>query len=126
MPIFAENIKVKEVSFGLQKIKEIYCWPDLVWKGIKELAYYGVATPLSSARYNLAATSIGDYALFGGGNDSSYSSVVDAYNSSLVRSTPTPLSSARGYLAATSIGDYALFGGGYSSSSSVVDVYQLI
>ena len=54
----------------------------------QELAYYGVATPLSAARCDLAATSVGDYALFGGGYTGSYSAVVDAYNTSLTRSTP--------------------------------------
>jgi len=78
-------------------------------------------TALSSARYNLAATSIGDYALFGGGDPAS--AVVDAYNTSLTRSTPTALSSARRSLAATSIGDYALFGGG-DPTSAVVDAYR--
>ena len=84
-------------------------------------------TPLSKARCFLAATSIGDYALFGGGvyyhyssGSSDSSSVVDAYDTSLVRTTPTPLSSSRNFLAATSIGNYALFGGG----SDVVDAYD--
>ena len=83
-------------------------------------------TALSKARYGLAATSVGDYALFGGGYASSYSNVVDAYNTSLTRSTPTALSKARSYLAATSVGDYALFGGGYTGSySAVVDAYTV-
>ena len=91
----------------------------------KTLSYYGTATALSAARYDLAATLVGDYALFGGGTTGSVSSVVDAYNTSLTRSTPTALSVARSYLAATSIGNYALFGGGYTGSESdVVDVYE--
>lgn len=85
-------------------------------------------TELSQARSCLAATTIGDYALFGGGWDGSYrSSVVDAYDQTLTRTTPTSLSQAREYLAATSNGSYALFGGGdYFSSyrSSVVDAYD--
>ena len=88
-------------------------------------------TELSQARYNLAATTIGDYALFGGGYY--YSSgvgyyryaTVDAYNTSLTRTTPTELSQARSGLAATTVGNYALFGGGVSSSySAVVDAYD--
>ena len=77
-------------------------------------------TALSVARYSLAATSIGDYALFGGGNPTS--ATVDAYNTTLTRSTPTALSVARYNFAATSIGDYALFGGGYTSAT--VDAYN--
>ena len=80
------------------------------------------ATELSVARGNLAATSIGNFALFGGGYDSSDNScysTVDAYDTSLTRTTATELSVARGNLAATSIGNFALFGGGkYTSRES--------
>ena len=92
-------------------------------------------TALSSARTYLAATSIGNYALFAGGNDGRHTSTtttystVDAYNTSLTRSTPTSLSVGRACLAATSIGDYALFGGGgvnkFQSNYSTVDAYNL-
>ena len=65
------------------------------------------------ARNSLAATTIGSCALFGGGiYNYSESSTVDAYDSSLTRTTATDLSIARGGLAATTIGKYALFGGG--------------
>ena len=91
----------------------------------KELSYYGTATALSSGRERLAGASVGDYALFGGGYKGSYSDVVDAYNTSLTRSTPTALSVARRDLAGASVGDYALFGGGFKGSySNVVDVYE--
>ena len=58
-----------------------------------ELSYYGTATAFSANRYSYAATTIGNYALFGGGrtDSSTYSSVVEAYNKSLVKSTPTAL-----------------------------------
>ncbi len=84
----------------------------------------GDALPaLSQARSDLAATSVGNYALFGGGFPPS--SVVDAYNISLTRSTPTELSQAGDSLAAISVGNYALFGGGYADSSyfATVDAY---
>ena len=83
-------------------------------------------TALSAARAYLAATTVGNYGLFGGGSSGS---VVDAYNTSLTRSTPTALSAGRNYLAATTVGNYGLFGGGgwYTNSySSVVDAYQVI
>ena len=93
------------------------------WGGGGKLTYYGTVTALSKARQRLAATSVGGYALFGGGfSIYSYSDVVDAYNSSLVRSTPTALLKARENLAATSVGDYALFGGGYLDNDSVTNV----
>ena len=45
-------------------------------------------TALSVARYALAGASIGDYALFAGGDDGSdYCDTVDAYDTSLTRST---------------------------------------
>ena len=81
-------------------------------------------TELSEARYGLAATTVGNYALFGGGNGSS--TVVDAYDQNLTRSTPTALSQARRWLAATSVGNYALFGGGYGGNTyhATVDAYD--
>ena len=87
------------------------------------------ATPLSKAIWYLAATSVGNYALFGGGGNSSSgsNSTVDAYDTSLTRTNPTPLSEARGYLAATSVGNYALFGGGYNGGTyyNTVDAYTV-
>ena len=98
------------------------------WSG-GELAYYGTAMPLALSRGYLAATTIGDYALFGGGyngsTSSDYQNTVDAYNTLLTRTTPTALSMARYYLAATTVGNYALFGGGYSNQTmSTVDAYN--
>jgi hypothetical protein len=67
------------------KIKKAYitiggvyrpCWSDA------ELVYYGKITDLSEARYSLAATSVGSYALFGGGAINSITTkcaTVDAY-----------------------------------------------
>ena len=84
-------------------------------------------TSLSVARTNLAATTVGSYALFGGGSGGGYSSTVDAYSTSLSRSTPTALSVASINLAATTVGNYALFGGGYNNGgcSSTVDAYSI-
>ena len=67
----------------------------------------------------MRGTTVGSYALFGSGTSSA---VVDAYNTSLTRTTATSLSAARAALAATAVGDYALFGGG-TGYSSVVDAY---
>ena len=101
--------------------------------GFTELVYHGTATDLSNARSSLAATTVGNYALFGGGSSYSstsvYHSTVDAYDTSLTRTTATNLSQKREGLAATTVGNYALFGGGYSYSStsvyhSTVDAYD--
>ena len=94
------------------------CW------GGGELTSYGNITGLSLARTRLAAATIGNYALFGGGYNTSgtYVSNVDAYDKSLTRTTPTSLSTGRADLGATAVGDYALFGGGFTSGTAVTNV----
>ena len=85
------------------------------------------APSLSVARYDLAATTVGSYALFGGGYDGSNCySTVDRYISSLAKSTAPSLSVARYDLAATTVESYALFSGGYDGSNccSAVDAYN--
>ena len=128
-----------------RKVKKIYTGVDNVARKVKKgyvgvggvarpffsaesrLEYYGAITPLSVARGNLAATTVGNYALFGGGGESrNYTDTVDAYDASLTRSTPTALSVVRQDLAATTVGNYALFGGGsydIFSSGNAVDAY---
>ena len=116
--------KIKKAYIGIGGVARP-CWSG------GELAYYGVITPLSGARYRLAATTVGTYALFGGGRDSStFFSTVDAYSKSLTHTTPTALSVGRSSLAAAVIGDYALFGGGsytssYTTLENTVDAYDI-
>ena len=83
-------------------------------------------TNITSSRHCLASTSVGNYALFGGGRGkSSNISTVNAYDTSLTRTTLTALSAARYDLTATTVGNYALFGGGYASKSmDTVDAYD--
>ena len=123
-----KNVYIIDKNGNKRRIKRVYIGVNGNAKKIADTIltvsrHYKTATPLSQARRNLSATSIGNYALFGGGYASSYSDVVDAYDISLVRTTPTPLSQARRNLSATSIGDYALFGGG-DGPSAVVDAYD--
>ena len=98
---------------------------------IPQLFYYGLAPQLSAARNRISTTTVGNYALFGCGHGSGspgHLSTVDAYDTSLTRTTPTALSVAREFLAATTVGNYALFGGGRDSHyyfSSTVDAYQV-
>ena len=86
-----------------------------------ELEKVGMATALSTTRYDMRAATVGKYALFAGGYISkspfgySVGSSVDAYNTSLTKSTPTELSCKRCGHAAASVGGYALFAGGASS-----------
>ena len=87
------------------------------WSG-GELAYYGTITDLRVARNYLAATTVGNYALFAGGSlGDDRCDTVDAYDLSLTCTTPTALTTARTGLAATTVGNYALFGGGYTVGS---------
>ena len=81
-----------------------------------------IPTALSQAREELAATTVGNYALFGGGYNGGSLATVDAYDTSLTRTNPTALSQARNNSAATTVGSYALFGGG--ESSSTVNAYN--
>lgn len=86
------------------------------WAGLT-LTYYGTATGLSTTRSVVAATTVGNYALFGGGG--SRSAVVDAYDNKIVRTTHS-LSASKENHGATTIGNYALFGGGYDNNYSEV------
>jgi len=91
-------------------------------------------TSLSKNRDMLASANNGDYAIFAGGTQNEnytssdgFLSTVDAYNSSLTRSTPTALSQSRRDLGGSSVGDYAIFAGGSAISyarSNVVDAYN--
>ena len=81
---------------------------------------------LSSTKECLAATTVGSYALFGGGRDNgSVYNTVDTYNTSLTKGTISSLSVARYDLSATTVGSYALFGGGNNGSNvNTVDAYN--
>ena len=96
------------------------------WGGGGTLTSYGAITSLSYTRETFAATTVGNYALFGGGYNGTRKSTVDTYTNNLTHSTATSLNTARSSLAATTVGNYALFGGGAtagSTYSSTVDTY---
>jgi hypothetical protein len=88
----------------------------------------GTATSLTTARYNLAATTAGGYALFAGGENGSTLSIVDTYNSSLVKGTTTNLSVVAQYLAATTLGGFAIFAGGHNNdvgnATNAINIYS--
>ena len=110
--------KIKKAYIGIGGVARP-CWSG------GELAYYGTITPLSKARTQLAATSVGDFALFGGGAESM--STIDAYNTTLTRSTPKTMYGGGYTLSATTVGNYALFAAGRYSDSLVgyeVDAYD--
>ena len=77
------------------------------------------ADPLSQPKSGLAATSLGNYALFGGGTSGGgvYSGSVEVYDSSLTHTVAQSGIMGGINLAATSNGVYALFGGGLQGTS---------
>ena len=81
------------------------------------------ATELSVDRYDSAAAVVGSYALFAGGRRKQNSlfvfakDAVDAYNTSLTRTTATPLPSNVYACAGGTVGGYAVFSGGSSMNS---------
>ena len=88
---------------------------------------YWTSTTLSTARYSLAATSLGDKAFFaGGGSGSGYSNVIDIFDANSGNWSVAALSQARSNMAAVSAGAKALFGGGNASGgvSGIVDIYS--
>ena len=118
------------VNGKARKIKKAYVGVNgkarAFWSG-GELRYYGRATALSEARYDLTATATGRYALFAGGNNGNYSNVVDAYNRSLTRTNPAGLEKY-GVHIATFVGQYAIIATNDLSSSfigSVADSYVI-
>lgn len=122
--------KVKKMYIGVdgvaRKIKKAYIGIGGVARpcfGGGGLEYYGQITNLMYKRQSCAATQIGKYALFAGGNANAVTQTtsavgsVFAYNESLTRTRPTDLGSSRSALAATTVGNMALFLGGYSGGS---------
>lgn len=89
---------------------------------------------LSEARRGLAATSVGNYAMFAGGYNSDkreYSTKIDIFKleeDNTFTHLEHNLSEGRDRLAATSIGNRAMFGGGGNANgkSRVVDVFTLL
>ena len=80
--------KVKKIYIGIagkaRKVKKAYVGVGgkarLFYSADQKLGYYGTVTALSQARDWLAATSVGNYGLFGGGgNKGSVVSTVDVY-----------------------------------------------
>lgn len=116
--------KVKKIFAGIGGVKLLFS---------SELSKIADPTPLSQARYAPAGASNANYALIGGGVWADFgdgffgwSKVVDAYNTSLVRSTPTGFATGRSSSVGATIGDYAIFAGGWASGSmKAVDAYNL-
>lgn len=125
------------VDTTYRRIKKAYITVGGIWRPCwsgGEVTYYGTATPLSEGRGRLTATTVGNYALFGGGyRPSKYvenytstdaSNVVDAYDTSLTRTTAPNLPYECYWLSSTTVGNYALFGGGYYNETIYHNAYE--
>ncbi len=84
----------------------------------------------SDARYQLAGTTVGNCAMFGGGyswNSPMYTDYVACFSPTLTRTT-TSLSVGRYGLGATTVGNYAVFAGGYTGygnrNNKAVDAFD--
>ena len=130
------------VSGYARKVKSMYIGVDGVARKIKK-AYLGVEgysrlfyssggiklsdISISSLRNSHsygASASTGSYAVFAGG---SYSYYVDAYNSSLTKSSPSNLSNKVTGVCGCGFAGYGIFAGGYISTGSYyksVDAYS--
>ena len=112
--------KVKKMYIGDSSGKARLCYSA-------ELKKVGTATALGRPCKVLAAASVGNYALFAGRDEGSItysSSAIDAYDTSLTKSSPTGWSAERKDCGATAIGDHALFAGGGDKVQSSVDAYD--
>ena len=127
LPIDYSN-EIDKIVVNIIIDKDINEYIECICKGLYK--YNGSVEGLSIARYDLAGTSVGDYALFAGGYnnnfDDKFRSTVDSYNSSLVHGIPADLNDGRTQLSVTSIGNYALFGGGSNTEQNIliVDTYN--
>lgn len=115
--------QIKKIYLGInniaRKVKKGYVGVAGVarpfWTG-GELSYYGQATDLQTAKRFFTGTANNNYAIFAGGYPDT--ATVDAYNSSLTKTTPANLNRARRTFASASINGKALFFGGYYSTYS--------
>lgn len=120
----ASKITNSSITFGTDTSK--FLRNDGTWASISSIMpaiyHQGAITALSNKKQYGASVSLSNYIIFAGGltDTSHYTSIVDAYNSSLTRSTPTALSETAAHLAGAKVGSYALFAGGYGSSSHTI------
>ena len=83
------------------------------WSGEKALVSYGPITAMSTVRCSHAGGTVGNYALFAGGQDANTSvATVDTYNASLTKGTAPNLNESAWNSAAASVGNYVIFAGG--------------
>lgn len=133
--------KVKKMYYGVngvaRKVKKGYIGVNgvarLFFSGEGKLSYAGMVASMTGASGQyLAATTVGGYAIFAGGN-SGKKSGADAFNASLTHTPLTAMSVGRIQHAGATAGNYALFAGGWAGAKtsggdyiydSTADVYD--
>ncbi|NER46039.1 MAG: hypothetical protein F6J92_04990 [Symploca sp. SIO1A3] len=126
LAIFAGG-KVNDDSFS--NVVDMFLYD--IYENIKKLENHGIT--LSKPRHNLATTTVGNLAIFAGGDgNDGFSNVVDVFlydsngNVKRVENHGITLSEPRSNLAATTVGNLAIFAGGDGNhgKSDVVDVFR--
>lgn len=128
----AKKLLITTEDGNYHKVKKEYLTVDGVYRRVKkayttiggiyrpcwssgELEYYGTIKPLSTTRLDLAAVTVGDYALFAGGyvsSDSVATSKVDVYDKSLTKLSDLDIGSSIRGLTPVSFNNHALLAGG--------------
>ena len=124
---------IKNINIGVDNVARIVTQVYIGIGGVARpcwaggnLVYWGNPQNLSRKGEQMGTATVGNYVLFGGGGPSyDVCHLVDAYDTSLVRTSAPPFDQRRYDSAGASIGNYALFAGGwYSGSYSIVDAYD--
>lgn len=131
--------KVKRIYVGVdgkaRKVKKGYIGIGGVARPFwsEGVAYYGTITSLSSKKYWAGAASVGTYALVAGGSKPTTSNginaiaatnTVDAYNTSLQRTSAPTLTNARSQTVGATLNNYAVFSGNGTSTNKSVFAYN--
>lgn len=111
--------KVKKAYIGVNGVARVFYKPELVYNGKS-------SNGLTLACAEMVSTTVGNYAVFGGGvyrqnsdNVQRETNTVHAISNTLTVTKPTGFTQVKRYHAGTNIGNsYAVFGGGYDWNQS--------
>ena len=110
------------MPFSIQRIALVAAFTLTVSSAKAQSASWSSEPGIQPARQGLAATTVGDLALFAGGDDGTQRSVeVNIYDASTGSWNSAALSVGRDLLAATSVGTIALFAGGRLQDATGAD-----
>ena len=135
--------KVKRIYVGVdgkaRSVKKVYVGVNgkarLCWRQPGVYKYTGNIDPLSDRVYDVCGGSVGNYAIFAGGNNTGLdgthstntgSTMADAYTSTLTKTSIASLGNPRRSLQSATVGNYILFSDGIKESPNIdtLDVYD--